>query len=305
MGKKLFFVLVIFIPNVFAQKTVEEKKPIKIQVNRVVVPVTVTNEIGGSVLGLDKTNFEILEDKNPQTIISLEGTDSEISIGIILDVSGSMLYKWLEAGKALIEFLKTSNPKDEFFLVTFADRPHLITDFTSDQRGIQARLMALEPDGNTSLLDAIYLGTHEVKKGSYDRKALLIVSDGADNHSRYGQKEIKDLVKESGVLIYAIGIFNKKFTFKDRLFSTTASESLELAENSRGASLLDEITKVSGGKLFKFNVEQSVEDKQSLADIARKISLELRNQYFLTYRSNNELCDGKWRKIKVKLKGVL
>lgn len=302
----LFFVLIIYDQIVLAQKETENVKPIRVEVERVVIPITVTDETGGVVTNLEKNNFEVSEDKNAQTITSLEGTDSEISVGIILDVSGSMQYKWLEAARALMEFMKTANPKDEFLLITFADRPYFNLGFTQIELELQKKLMILRPEGNTALLDAIYLGIHEVKKGRYPRRALLIISDGGDNHSRYGQKEIEDLVKESDVLIYAIGIYNrdpKEFKNSNPLTADIETKT-EMLEILRGEFLLGEVTKVSGGKLFKFVITQLFQNNSSLSDITRKISLELRNQYLLTYRSTNEERDGRWRKLKVKLVGI-
>jgi Ca-activated chloride channel family protein len=177
--------------------------------------------------------------------------------------------------------LKQANPQDEFFMIEFSDRPHLVTDFTSAPEDIERELIFTRPKGRTALLDAIDMGLHKMKEAKYGKRALLIISDGGDNHSRYGEREIKAEAKESDVMIYAIGTF-------DRFVPTL--------EELRGPSLLSEIAEPTGGRAY------TLENALALPAVARHIGTELRTQYVLGYRPQDLRKDGKWHKIQVKLK---
>jgi Ca-activated chloride channel family protein len=255
-------------------------KPMKAEVNLVLVPVTITDPMNRLVTGLDKENFQLFEGKDQQDIRHFSSEDAPVSIGVIFDMSGSMVSKIERAREAVIEFFKTANPQDEFFMVAFADRPQEVSDFTSSVDDIQGKLVYTVPKGRTALLDAIYLGVSKMRQAKYQKKALLIISDGGDNHSRYTEGEIKSTVKEADVLIYAIGIYDH--------YMATPEEAL-------GPALLGEIAELTGGRSF------TIDNPNDLADVATKIGIELRNQYVLGYRPKNPGHDGKWRKIKVKL----
>jgi Ca-activated chloride channel family protein len=255
-------------------------KPLKVDVDLVLVPVTITDPMNRLVTGLDKDNFTLFEGKDQQEIKHFSSEDAPVSLGVIFDMSGSMSSKIERAREAVVEFFKTANPQDEFFMITFADKPQEVSDFTQSVEDIQGKLVYTIPKGRTALLDAIYLGISKMRQAKYPKKALLIISDGGDNHSRYTEGEIKSLVKEADVLIYAIGIY-------DRYMSTP--------EEQLGPALLSEITELTGGRAF------TIDNPNDLADVATKIGIELRNQYVLGYRPKNAVRDGKWRKIKVKL----
>jgi Ca-activated chloride channel family protein len=255
-------------------------KPIKVDVSLVLVPVTITDPMNRLVTGLDKENFQVFEGKDAQEIRHFSSEDAPLSLGVIFDMSGSMASKIERAREAVIEFFKTANPQDEFFMITFADKPEEVSDFTSSVEDIQSKLVYTIPKGRTALLDAIYLGVSKMRQARYEKKALLIISDGGDNHSRYTEGEIKSMVKEADVLIYAIGIYDHAFpTEEERL----------------GPALLSEVAELTGGRSF------TIDNPNDLADVATKIGIELRNQYVLGYRPKNPGHDGKWRKIKVKL----
>jgi Ca-activated chloride channel family protein len=255
-------------------------KPIKRDVDLVLVPVTITDPMNRLVTGLDRDNFQVFEGKEAQDIKHFSSEDAPVSLGVIFDMSGSMSSKIDRAREAVIEFFKTANPQDEFFMITFADKPDEVTDFTQSVEDIQGKLVYTIPKGRTALLDAIYLGVSKMRQARYPKRALLIISDGGDNHSRYTEGEIKNLVKEADVLIYAIGIYDHYFpTEEERL----------------GPQLLSEVTELTGGRAF------TIDNPNDLADVATKIGIELRNQYVLGYRPKNPVRDGKWRKIKVKL----
>jgi Ca-activated chloride channel family protein len=255
-------------------------KPLKVDVDLVLVSVTITDPMNRLVTGLEKDNFQVYEDKLLQEIRHFSSEDAPISLGVIFDMSGSMSNKIEKAREAVVEFFKTANPQDEFFMIAFNDKPELISDFTRSIEDIQGRLIFTMPRGRTALLDAIYLGMNKMRDAQNSKKALLIISDGGDNHSRYTDGEIKSMVKEADVQLYAIGIFE------------TAPPT---PEEVRGPHLLREITELTGGRTFV------IDNPNELADVATKIGIELRNQYVLGYRPKNPVRNGHWHKIKVKL----
>jgi len=257
--------------------------PFLMDVNMVVVNVTVTDPFDRIVTGLEQSNFQVFDEKVAQKIESFSTEDAPISVGLIFDSSGSMSDKIQKSKEAALQFFKTSNPQDEFMLINFSDRPNLITGFTSKFENIQDRLLFVKAGGRTALLDAIYLGLSEMKKATTNRRALLVISDGGDNHSRYTENDIKRAVRESDVQIYAVGIFEP------------LSSRNRTPEEAGGPGLLADLAEVSGGRMF------SVEDANELPDIAEKISIELRNQYVIGYRPSNLIRDGRWRRIRVKL----
>ncbi len=251
-------------------------RPMKVDVSLVLIPVTIIDPLNRLVTGLDKENFEIYENKDPQELKSFSSEDAPVSIGVIFDMSS----KIERAREAVIEFFKTANPQDEFFMIAFADKPEEVSDFTSSVEDIQGKLVYTVPKGRTALLDGIYLGVSKMRQAKYPKKALLIISDGGDNHSRYTEGEIKSTVREADVMIYAIGIY-------DHYMATP--------EEASGPALLSDITEITGGRAF------TIDNPNDLGDVATKIGIELRNQYVLGYRPKNPGHDGKWRKIKVKL----
>jgi Ca-activated chloride channel family protein len=255
-------------------------KPIRVDVDLVLVPVTITDPSDRPVLGLAKENFVVLDNGEKQEIENFSCEDAPLSLGVIFDMSGSMSSKIGKAREAVGEFLKTANPEDEFFLIAFNDKPFLVSDFTSSAESVQGHLLYTVPKGRTALLDAIYLGVAKMRQARHRRKALLIISDGGDNRSRYTENEIKALVKEADVQIYAIGIFDPN----------PRSE-----EERYGPALLSEVTEVTGGRTY------AVDNPNRLSEVAAAIGVELRNQYVLGYRPSKPARDGKWRKVRVRL----
>jgi Ca-activated chloride channel homolog len=255
-------------------------RPLKVDVDLVLVPVTITDPMNRLVTGLEKENFQLYEGNAQQQIRTFSSEDAPVSIGVIFDSSGSMASKMDRAKDAVVEFFKTANPQDEFFMITFSDEPEVVSDFTSSVDEIQNKLIYAVPRKRTALLDAIYMGLSKMREAKYPKKALLIISDGGDNHSRYTENEIKAMVKEADVMIYAVGIYDR--------YASAMEERL-------GPQLLSDITELSGGRAF------TIDNPNDLADVATKIGIELRNQYVLGYRPNKVVRDGKWRKIKVKL----
>jgi Ca-activated chloride channel homolog len=259
------------------------KANIRVDTTLVLIPVTVTDPLNRFVTGLEKEDFRVFEDKTEQQVVQFSSEDAPLSVGVIFDCSGSMGSKLLKSREAVSQFFKTANPEDEFFLVQFSDRAELAIPFTTRLEEIQNRLEFTQSRGKTALLDAVYLGLHQMKKAKNPRKALLIISDGGDNNSRYTETEIKNLVREADTQIYAIGIFEP------------AATRGRTAEELAGPSLLSEISEQTGGRHFP------VENLNELPNIAEKIGIELRNQYILGYSPKNTERNGKYRRVQVKL----
>jgi len=257
---------------------------IKVDVEVALVNVTVTDPYNRLVTGLEQENFRIFEDSIEQEVVNFSSEDVPISIGVIFDLSGSMANKVDKARLAAVQFFKTANPQDEFFLVSFNERAQLTSSFTNSVEDLQERMMYTQAKGRTALLDAIYLGLSEMRGAHNAKRALLIISDGGDNHSRYNESDIRNFVKESDVQLYAIGIF-------DPLGNRGRTP-----EELNGPSLLSELTELTGGRVFP------VENLNDLPDVAAKIGMELRNQYVLGYHPSNHAHDAKWRKVKIKLR---
>ena len=258
-----------------------KSKVLKTETEMTLVSVSVTDPLDRIVTGLEQENFRIFEDGAEQEVVNFSSQDIPVSIGLIFDMSGSMGDKIQKSRLAAGQFFRTSNPQDEFFLVDFNDRAQLISPFTASVDDLQNRLMFTNAHGLTALLDGIYLGLSQMKGAHNTKKALLIISDGGDNHSRYSEVDVRKYSQEADVQIYAIGIFEPGGG--------------PTPEERSGPELLNSLTEMSGGRAF------TVRNLGELPDIATKISMELRNQYVIGYRSSNRNHDGKWRKIKVKL----
>ncbi len=266
------------------EKARQGDRRMRVDVDLVLVNTTVTDPYNRLVTGLERENFRVFEDNLEQEVVHFSSEDVPISIGVILDLSGSMSNKVDKARLAALQFFKTANPQDEFFLVGFNDRAQLMARFTSSIEELQSRMMYAGAKGRTALLDAVYLGLSQMKGARNTKRALLIISDGGDNHSRYNERDIKNFVREADVQLYAVGIY-------DPLGNRTRTP-----EELNGPTMLAEITEMTGGRAFP------VENLNDLPDIAAKIGMELRNQYVLGYKPGNNDRDGKWRKIKVRLK---
>src|SRR5579863_6204268 len=249
----------------------------------VVIPVTVTDPMNRFVLGLDKKDISIFEDGVEQKITHFSGEDAPLSVGILFDTSGSMDLKTDTSHGAVSEFLKTMNAQDEAFLIQFSDKAEVVEQFTGSPKDIEDRMGKLKTGGLTALLDAVELGVREMKRAKNPRKALVVVSDGGDNNSRYTGADIKDIVKEADTQIYAMGVFEPNF------FPSLATELVS------GPRLLAQIADQTGGRAF------GASGFSQLPGIAEKIAIELRNQYVLAYYPTNSERDGKYRKVEVKM----
>jgi Ca-activated chloride channel family protein len=266
-----------------ADTVVDRRSNIRVDTTMVLIPVAVTDPLGRFVTGLDKENFKLVEDKVEQEILQFSSEDAPMSVGIVFDTSGSMGSKLAKSREAVKQFMKTANPEDEFFLIQFNDRPEMVVPFTPDTEEIQNRLMFAQSKGRTALLDGVYMAMNQMKKAHNPRKAILIISDGGDNSSRYTETEVKNAVREADVQIYAMGIF-EQLAARGRT-----------PEELSGPALLGEITEQTGGRHF------AVDNLAELPDVAAKIGIELRNQYMLGYTPKNATRDGKYRRVQVRL----
>ncbi|MFZ0911346.1 MAG: VWA domain-containing protein [Candidatus Acidiferrales bacterium] len=257
-------------------------KSMKVDVDMTLVNVTVTDPYGRLVTGLEQNNFRVFEDNTEQEVVRFSSEDVPISMGVIFDMSGSMADKFEKSRLAAVQFFKTANPQDEFCLVDFNDRAQLASPFTPSVEELQDRLMYSSAHGQTALFDGVYLGLSQMKGAQNSKKALLIISDGGDNHSRYSETDVRKYLKEADVQLYAIGIFDQG--------------EFKTIEEKEGPELLSEMTELTGGRTF------TVSNLSDLPDVASKISMELRNQYVLGYRPSDRARDGRWRKIKVRLR---
>jgi Ca-activated chloride channel family protein len=265
------------------QKSINEiDGPVIVNTDLITFTVTVTDTYGRYVSGLGKNAFTVLDEKKPQEITFFSDDDAPVSVGVLFDVSGSMSGdKIKRAREALSKFIQTSHNMDEYFLIAFNSRAQLLLDRTRDGNAVLDKLTFVQTRNNTALYDACYLGVEKVQRGVHPKRALLLISDGQDNNSRYTFSELRRLLKESDVTLYGIGI----------LSGSDAGSGLGM----EGQGTLDDLASVSGGKAFfpRSNAEMD--------DIFEQIALELRHQYSIGYKPVNFSNDGRWHKIKVKV----
>src|SRR5436190_6142028 len=281
--------LALFLPLAFlgqvsipSRKKANQKPPdeiprpdLRVDRTEVLVPVAVNDAYNRPVAGLDKENFRVFDNKLEQLITSFSMEDEPVAVGLVFDTSGSMSGAEREEHLAATEFFKTANPEDEFALVEFDSSPRLVVPLTADPTKITYQLLFTHTRGSTALLDAVFLGLHEIKKSAKKRKALVVISDGGENNSRYTSTEIRNEVKESDVLIYSIGVFAD-------------------ASYTDAGGVLNSISEQTGGRMFKTQGAR-------LSDIAQKISVDLRNRYLLGYVPSNTERNGKYHLVEVKV----
>jgi Ca-activated chloride channel family protein len=243
------------------------QKSLKIDVDLVMVNVGVRDSDNRAVTDLKADNFQVFEDKVEQKIRYFSSEVVPISLGIIFDMSRSMQKKLPFARDAALKFLETGTPDDEYFLVEFSSRAELAQGFTSDIARLRDKLSLVPAQGNTALYDGVYLGLAQLKRGQNPRKALLLITDGEDNHSRYSRGDIRQFVRESDAQIYVIDM---------------------------GHALVGELADMTGGHSYRAS-------PSDLEDTCEKIALELKSQYVIGYESTNTNKDGRFRKLRVKV----
>lgn len=258
-------------------------RPVRVDVDLVLVPVTVTDSFSRPVTTLSKSDFALYEGQTPQQVRYFSSEDGPISVALVLDFSGSMKNKIEFERRAVEEFFNNANPDDEYFAICISSKPKLVASSTNSIETLENQLAEATPQGGTALFDGIYLGLQKLRTAKHRRKALLVVSDGGDNQSRYSLKEIRSMVAESDVIMYGIG-----------LFDDVPLPVFKTFEERWGRKWLSSITDVSGGRTI------AADSRSEIPQIAGIISRELRHQYLLGYRPDQGERDGKWRKITVR-----
>jgi Ca-activated chloride channel family protein len=253
------------------------KANLRVDTNLVLVPATVNDEFNRPIAGLEKENFRVFEDKVEQIIASFSSEDEPIALGFIFDTSGSMNGLLPQGRAGAMELLKQANPEDEFFLVEFNTRPYLVIPLSSDTREIGPEVMMTESKGSTALIDALFMGIHEIHKSKKTKKALVLISDGGENNSRYTPTEVMRVVRESDVLIYTVAI--------------GAGHD---ADSQDGLRWMKGVSETSGAHIFYSTPAE-------LPDIATKIGIELRNRYVIGYTPREQKRDGRYHRIEVKV----
>jgi len=279
----LFAAFTSVLSSTYAGQASEELPRFNANSTLVLIPVSVTDLSNRFVLGLQKKDFRLFEDGVEQTVTNVSGEDAPLSVGLVFDTSGSMGDKLQTSRQAVARFLKTMNIQDESLLVAFSDEAQLVLGFTSHSEELEDKIGSLQPGGLTAMLDAVNLALKEMKKAKNPRKAILIISDGGDNHSKYTSAEIQSLVREADIQIYAMGVF------EPAVFVGMTAEEVS------GPRLLAEIAEQTGGRAFSAAVFSD------LPSVATRIGIELRNQYVLAYSPRNQDRNGKYRKVEVKV----
>lgn len=253
---------------------------ITVNTDLITLGVSVTDRAGRAVPGLSRDNFNIYDNNQLQEIHFFSGEDVPASVSIVFDTSGSMSErKIIQAKESLARFIRTSKNDDEFFLVDFNARARLLLDRTRDSDAILKKFSYVEPKGNTAFYDAVYLGVEKVLQGSRARKIVLVISDGEDNESRYTLKELQRRVRETDIIIYAIG-FGGYYP----------------SRGINGRDALEGLARATGGRAFfpKGAVEMD--------EAFEKIALEMRRFYSIGYYPSDFVADGKKHRLKIKLK---
>jgi Ca-activated chloride channel family protein len=243
------------------------RQSVKVNVDLVLVPTTVADPFGRMVSGLGLGHFRIFEDGVEQEVLKVHEEDAPISVAIVFDVSGSMRPLVDIAREAALEFLRSAGPDDRFTMVAFASRAEVVTDVNTTEDELRMRLLSTSAKGLTAMLDGMYLGLAKLRTAPTQRRVMLVITDGMDNHSRYSFKDVDRALKEADVQVYGLGY--------------------------DGGGLLRRFVESTGGRMFGLSASRST---------SAMIWTELRNQYVLSYRSSNRRADGKWRKIKIRLR---
>ena len=267
---------VLITPRKASRPPASPQPAIRVNVKLTLIPVTVTDPFGASFSGLPRESFRLFEDGVEQQLKYFSSEDAPVSLGVVFDASRSMTGKLDQSRAAVSRFFHTSRPDDEFFLVEFNDAPRMLCDFTSDTEQIEKKLVNIQPKNWTALFDAVYMAVHKVKRARNPRKALLILSDGGDNNSRYTESEMKSLVREADVCIYSIALVGGGLM-------------------RRHVRVLKNLSEQTGGRLCE------VDKMSDLPQAVARISAAMRDQYLLGYVSSNPQDDGLYRKIDVRL----
>jgi Ca-activated chloride channel homolog len=270
------------------QVTKPQGKPftLKRDVDLVRMQVTVLDKRGNFVPELKEQNFRVWENGVPQKIAAFTGEDVPVGVGLVIDNSASMKSKRPRVNAAALDFVKSSNPQDQMFVVNFNDEFYLDmdTDFTNDQSVLRAALERIDSRGSTALYDAILGSIHHLRKSTRDKKVLLVVTDGADNSSQHSLDQTVELAAKSNVVIYAVGLFTKGDDSRE-----------EIREGQRA---LRALTQATGGDVY---FPKTVDE---VNQICTRIAEDIRDQYTIGYYPTNMAKDGTFRAVKVALVDV-
>jgi Ca-activated chloride channel homolog len=279
-----FLSLVVLVPALLAppQASNRDQPAVKVDVDLVLVNAVVTDSNGRSVTGLDKSRFQLWEDRTQQEIEYFSSTEVPLSLAVVFDVSSSMADKLPVSRDAVSTLLKMGNPEDEYALIEFNSRPRVTQDFALGFSTLQDHLASTSAAGSTALYDAVYMGIEKLRHSHNPRKALLLVTDGEDNHSHYSYSDIKEFAMESAVQLFAI-----------RIGGYTIPTSTK--GHKPGSAVLQELVDLTGGEVF------FASDIRRLDEICSNISETLRNEYVIGYAPTNTAKDGKWRGLKLKV----
>jgi Ca-activated chloride channel homolog len=258
---------------------------IKTAVNLVVLHASVLNDRSAFVPGLKEENFRVFEDKVEQKLSVFKQEDVPVSFGLVVDNSGSMRAKRPQVNAAALTFVKTSNPQDEGFVVNFNDDYYLDTehDFTSDLAEMKTALERIDARGSTALFDAVIGSLDHLKKGTRDKKVILVVTDGEDNASRHTLEQTVEQAQRNNALIYAVGVFSDDDIKHDH------------RAMKRARTALTQLANATGGLAF---FPETADDTEA---ICTQIAHDIRNQYTIAYYPTNAAHDGTFRAVSVQV----
>ncbi len=254
-----------------------DDKPVILNSDLVSLTVRVTDKQGRSVSGLGKNNFIVLDEQVPQEISYFSDDDSPASIAILFDVSASMDEEKISSAKAaLAQFIQTSHQDDQYFLINFDSAAHLLLDGARDGEAILKKFTYVQTQGNTALYDALALGLEKVSQGVFSKRAIILISDGEDNHSRLTLNDLRHQLQETDVAIYTIQV------------------GIPLP-HSNASFVMGELATVSGGRAFP------PQNRNGLREAFERIALELRQQYSIAFFPSSFIPNGRKRTVKVKV----
>ena len=281
-----FIVLAQETPQKLEKQDKDKDYTLSVVVEEVQLPISVLDKDGRPVNGLTKNDFAIFEDNVQQQIQIFKHEDIPLSLGLIIDNSGSMRNKRERVNSAALAFARESNPEDEVFIVNFDDAAYLEQDFTGSIGDLIDALDNIDTRGETALYDAVYLSVDHVKAGKKDKRVLLLISDGEDNVSKYGLNKVVDTLRESKVTLYAIGLLEENDQ-RGGLFKKPPSK--------KAKEVLQKFAEITGGQAY---FPKSLDEVEELV---KDIAHEIRNHYTVSYTPSNRKLDGSWREIRVKV----
>lgn len=283
---KITVSMIVLLFGYYLKTQASDKKPrdeyiLKVDVDLRLLHITVFDQKDQLIQGLTQKNFQVYEDKIQQEIAIFKVEDIPVSLGLVIDNSGSMRTKRSRVNKAALTFVKTSNPEDEVFLINFNDQVYIDQDFTENPDDLTDALDHIYARGGTALYDAIYLSLEHLRGGRKDKRTLLVITDGEDKDSRYDFGTVLEFARESYASIYIVGLFDKKWN--------------RTRNQKKAAKLLAELSLETGGAYF---FPESVGEVEA---ICTQVAHQIRNQYTIGYKPTNLSRDGTWRDVTVKI----